>query len=164
MCRVLRVGRSGYQSWVRRLPDPRAREDAELSARFRDIHEASDGIYGNPRIHTELRSEGCRVGRNRVAQLMCQSGLSGVMRRRGWKSTTRSQPGAEVAPDRVGRQFEADRLDVLWVVDAIYVSDGGGDAVSGYDPRRLFMSHCRLVDGLKSIGGADDFGIAHGLE
>ena len=46
---------------------------------------------------------------------MCQSGLSGVTRRRGWKSTTRSQAGAEVAPDRVGRQFEADRPDVLWV-------------------------------------------------
>ena len=121
MCRVLRVSRSGYYAWVRRLPGPRAREDAELSARIRGIHESSDGIYGAPRVHAELRSEGCPVGRNRVARLMRQSGLSGVTRRRGWKSTTRSQPGAEVAPDRVGRRFEADRPDVLWVADATYV-------------------------------------------
>ena len=66
MCRVLRVSRSGYYAWFRRFPGPRAREDAALSARIRGIHESSDGIYGAPRVHAELRAEGFRVGHNRV--------------------------------------------------------------------------------------------------
>ena len=121
MCRVLRVSRSGYYAWRRRTPGARAREDAVLAARIRAIHEASDGIYGTPRIHAELRSEGRVVGRHRVARLMRLAGLSGVTRRRRRKSTTRSREGAETAPDRVRRRFTADAPNELWVADATHV-------------------------------------------
>ena len=44
--------------------------DAVLTERIRTIHSASDQIYGSPNIHAELREEGTRVGRKRVARLM----------------------------------------------------------------------------------------------
>ena len=57
--------------------------DAELRApRSRGIHAASRGIYGAPRIHAELRAQGLRCGRKRVARLMAAAGLVGVHRRR----------------------------------------------------------------------------------
>lgn len=41
--------------------------DAVLTERIRQIHAASDGNYGSPNIHAELRDEGTRVGRSASA-------------------------------------------------------------------------------------------------
>jgi hypothetical protein len=45
-------------------------EDVVLTERIRQIHAMSDGNYGSPNIHAELRDECTRVGRKRVARLM----------------------------------------------------------------------------------------------
>jgi putative transposase len=39
MCRVLEVSRSGFHAWVKRAPSTRAREDARLTERIREIYE-----------------------------------------------------------------------------------------------------------------------------
>ena len=51
MCRLLDVSVSGYHGWLRRPPSVRAGEDAALLERIREIHGASRGTYGAPRIH-----------------------------------------------------------------------------------------------------------------
>ena len=51
MARVLGVSPSGYYAWRRRPPSARARADAELTTRVREIHARSRGTYGAPRIH-----------------------------------------------------------------------------------------------------------------
>ena len=63
-----------------------------LTERIRLIHAASDGTYGSPNIHAELRDEGTRVGRKRVARLMRDADIRGVSRRRGFVVTTRRAP------------------------------------------------------------------------
>jgi putative transposase len=40
-----------------------------LTDKIRAIHDRSRGTYGSPRVHAELREEGTRVGRKRVARL-----------------------------------------------------------------------------------------------
>jgi putative transposase len=67
----------------------RAIEDAVLTERIRVIHAHSDENYGSPNIHAELRDEGTRVGRKRVARLMRLARIRGVSRRRGFIVTTR---------------------------------------------------------------------------
>lgn len=67
MCRLLDVSTSGYYAWRRRQPSRRAASDAALAARIREIHAASYGAYGVPRVHAELRDDGMAVGRKRVA-------------------------------------------------------------------------------------------------
>src|SRR5262249_37603383 len=81
--------------------------------------------YGAPRIHMELREEGKRVGRKRVARLMRDAELRGVCRRK-WIATTRRDPSARPAPDLVDRQFVADRANKLWVADITYVPTWAG--------------------------------------
>ena len=83
---------------------------------IRRIHTDSDGTYGMPRVHPELVEGGCQVGRKRVARLMRESGLVGVSRRRGTR-TTRVDRNHRAAPDRVERQFRADASDTIWVAD-----------------------------------------------
>ena len=120
MCRVLEVSASGYYAWRRRMISARTREDQRLQQRIRTIHERSRQTYGAPRIHAELREEGTRVGRKRVARLMKELGLVGVSRRR-WTVTTRRDRSARPAPDLVDRRFVAEGPDQLWVADITYV-------------------------------------------
>ena len=76
MCRLLEVSTSGYYAWRRRTTSQRARADAVLLVRIREIHAASLRTYGAPRIHAELAAEGAAVGRKRVARLMRGAGLA----------------------------------------------------------------------------------------
>lgn len=125
MCRVLHLSASGFYAWLERPPSARRLADAVLSERIRQIHAASDGIYGSPNIHAELRDEGTRVGRKRVARLMRQAGLRGVSRRR-FVVTTQRDPRQRPAPDLVQRQFVAEGPNRLWVADMTYVPTWAG--------------------------------------
>ena len=125
MCRVLEVSTSGYYAWRRRVESVRNREDEQLQQRIRTIHLLSRQTYGAPRIHMELREEGRRVSRKRVARLMKKADLRGVSRRK-WTVTTRRDRSARPAPDLVDRQFVADQPNALWVADITYVPTWSG--------------------------------------
>jgi len=125
MCRMLGLSRSGFYAQVGRPASVRARQDETLIQTIRAIHARSDGTYGAPRIHAELKDEGNAVARKRVARLMRAAGIEGVSRRRGPVTTVRA-PQAEQAPDLVQRHFTADRPDALWVADITYVPTSAG--------------------------------------
>ena len=120
MCRVFGVSPSGFYAWHWREPSARALEDARPTARIRTYHARSKGAYGAPNIHMDLRDEGIRVGRKRVARLMKADGLRGVCRRK-WIVTTTRNAEAQPAADLVQRQFAADAPNRLWVADITYV-------------------------------------------
>ena len=121
MCRVLGLSTSGYSDWLRRGPSARERRDAELRRGTRRIWRESERIYGCPRIHVALRDEGERINRKRVAQLMREMGIEGVIPRRFKDSTTKREAGGKPAPDLVPRDFSADGPNHLWVVHITYV-------------------------------------------
>jgi len=47
MCRVLAVSDSGYYSWRRRKPSPRAKRTQAIRKQIRQVFEQSQGIYGS---------------------------------------------------------------------------------------------------------------------
>lgn len=121
LARVLGVPRSGYHAYRRRKPSARSLADAALAERIEAIHEATDGVYGAPRIHAELaKAHGIFVGRERVARLMRQLGIEGVAARRR-PNGRRSGAETPAAPDLVRRDFTATAPDQLWVADITYV-------------------------------------------
>jgi len=120
MCRVLGVSRSGYYAWLQRAPSARSESDARLKARIGEIHEASRGTYGVPRIYIELKDSDERIGKKRIARLMRDLGLRGVCRRRFVKTTQRDDANRP-APDLVERNFSASKPNKLWVADATYI-------------------------------------------
>jgi putative transposase len=120
MCRVLEVSTSGYYAWLKRPPSARAERDAELKVQIRAIHEESDGTYGRPRVHAELKEAGERVSPKRIGRLMREQSLEGVSRRRKARTTVRGVD-ARPAPDLVDRKFVAQGPDELWVADITYV-------------------------------------------
>ena len=125
MCRVFAVSSSGYYAWAKREPSARAIRDAQLTARIRFYHARSRGAYGAPNILEDLREEGVRVGKKRVARLMKADGLRGVCRRK-WVVTTTRDADAQPAADLVQRQFAADAPNRLWVADITYIPTWAG--------------------------------------
>ena len=125
MCRVLGVSTSGYYAWRKAKPSNRAQGDERLKRQIGHIHSASRGTYGVPRIHAELKGSGTVVGRKRVGRLMRESGLRGVSRRRGARTTVRAR-GQRAAPDLVERDFSAAAPNRLWVADITYVPTWAG--------------------------------------
>lgn len=125
MCRVLGVTRAGYYAWLGRAPSRHATQDVELAERIRAAHERSGAIYGSPNIHAELRDEGIRVGRKRVARLMREAALRGVSRRR-FVTTTRRDERQRPSPDLVNREFTATAPNELWVADMTYIATWAG--------------------------------------
>ena len=70
MCEKLKVSRSGFYAWMSRPASDRAKREVHLRRRVEEHFEESYGVYGSPRIHAELRRQGERVGRKRIARLM----------------------------------------------------------------------------------------------
>ena len=125
MCEVLGVSRSGYYAWAGRPESARAAADRDLAAQIRVAHEASRGRYGSPRVHAELRAQGRRVGRKRVARLMRGMGLS-ARRRRRFRRTTDSAHAFPVAPNLLGRDFTASAPGRVWLADLTHIRTAEG--------------------------------------
>jgi len=125
LCRVLEVSRAAYYRWKAVPVSARAAYNLALLEKIRKAHVHSDGAYGSPRIHAELRDQGETAGRGRIARLMAASGIVG---RRGRRRIRTTIPAGKPAPfaDLVKRRFVADRLDELWCGDLTYVHTGEG--------------------------------------
>jgi transposase InsO family protein len=96
-----------------------------LINQIRDLHAASNGTYGEPRITAELAREGVGVNHKRTARLMRQEGLQGHRPRRR-RSLTKPDEGAPPIPDLVGRAFQPQLLDTVWCGDITYIPTGEG--------------------------------------
>jgi putative transposase len=125
LCDVLGVSRSGFHAWLQRTPSKRWLSDVVLLELIHQVHEESDGTYGSPRIHAELRHRCVHVGRKRVERLMRRPSLSGLAKRRKGKTTIRV-PGVRPAPDLVGRDFRPAEPNRLWVADLTEVATWEG--------------------------------------
>ncbi len=125
LCEVLGVSRAGYYAWTRRPLSARRRRDGELLDAVRAVHAESKATYGWPRVHAELRHRGVRASRKRVARLMREAGLSGMVRRRRGRTTVRV-PGVATAPDLVRRDFAPTAPNRLWVADLTEISTWEG--------------------------------------
>jgi putative transposase len=125
LCRAMGVSRSGYYAWRNRRPSARTQADQALTERIRLIHRRSRATYGSPRVQAELRAQGQRCGRRRIAQLMRRAGLRGVHGQRRRVRTTVPDRAATPAPDRVERAFAPAQIgapDRLWLADISYVA------------------------------------------
>lgn len=120
MCALLCVSVSGYHAWRRRGPSRRQLADMVFLAHIRTHFALSNGTYGSPRMHAELREEGLTIGRHRVARLMRDNGLRPNQKRR-FKKTTDSHHGGPIAPNILHQDFAARGPDQKWGVDISYV-------------------------------------------
>ena len=125
MCRCLKVSRSGFHAWSQRPPSRRAHENERLLSRIREIHQASDGVIGMPRMHEQLIDEGERASPNRIARLMASASLFGVPQRRGWRRRRSGARPSHVV-NLLERDFGALEPNTKWVTDITYIGTAEG--------------------------------------
>jgi len=113
-CELLDVSRAGFYAWKDRPLSATAIRQAWLTDQIAEIHVASRGTCGAPRVHAELRLvRSIVVGHNQVARLMRTAGLVGLPLKRRFKKASR----AITSEDLVNRAFGRSEPDRLWVTD-----------------------------------------------
>jgi putative transposase len=127
LCRAIGASVSGFYAWLRAIPAARdrAEAEAELRGRVGQIF-AARRVYGAPRVHAELRREGRRHSRRRIARLMGEMGLRARQGRRRTPRTTDSRHDLPVAPNLLDRHFNTERPDSVWLADISYIPTGEG--------------------------------------
>lgn len=120
LCTVLGVSESGYYDWLDRPLSRTARKNRQLVTKIRCFHQASNEIYGSPRIHKDLVESGERVSRQRVARLMRRSQIQSKVARK-FIVTTESKAKTPVAPDRLRRNFNTGKQNQAWVGDTTFI-------------------------------------------
>src|SRR5699024_6039611 len=81
MARLLGVSRSGYYQWAQRRgqdPGPQAVRQEALDAQVRHFYDASDRVYGAPRMTGDLHDAGVEVNVKTVAASMRCQRLVGI--------------------------------------------------------------------------------------
>jgi transposase InsO family protein len=126
MCHVFRVSVAGYYAWRKRPESRRAAETRALLDDIQEVHAASGGRYGSPRIHATLRARGKRTGRGRVERLMRRHGVRGLVARPRRVRTTDSRHAFPIAPNLLERKFTAIRPNQVWLADLTYIPTGEG--------------------------------------
>ena len=129
MCALLEVSRSGFYKWRKARdagPTPTQQRRTELDAKVAAFHQASDGVYGAPRICADLRADGETVSRKTVAASMRRQKLAGISPRTFAPATTVVDADAAVPKDLVGRRFDTGALDRVWTSDITYLRTGEG--------------------------------------
>jgi putative transposase len=125
MCEYLGVSRSGYYAWRGAGPCQRAQDDAALVVIMKELFARARGNPGVRRMRAELAAVGHRLSGKRVHRLMKAAGLQG-RHPRAWKRTTVPGEKPVNAPDRIGRDFTADRPNEKWCGDITYVKTWDG--------------------------------------
>lgn len=131
ICTTLQVAPSTYYAARSRPSSARAVIDAALKPELSRIHEANFGVYGVRKLWRQLRRQGIHVGRDRVARLMRELGITGVVR--GKRKRTTVPAAVAVRPgDLVNRCFSATEPNRLWVCDLTYVATCSGFSYAAF--------------------------------
>ena len=124
MCKALEISRSGYYAWRKRGSSHRDIENEMLLKAIIQSHEQSRKLYGSPRITAELLSKNIKCSRNRIAKLMKTNNIRSKIKRKHRVTTTNSKHRFPVSPNRLMRQFSADRPNQVWLSDITYLKVG----------------------------------------
>ncbi len=125
MCKVLKVGRSGYYAWKIRLPSKRKLFDNRLIAEIRQVHLASRENYGAIKTWKALKVKGISCGKHQVARLRRVNSITSK-RRKQFKVTTLSKNTEWIAPNRLNRCFQAAKPNQAWVGDVTFIATRNG--------------------------------------
>jgi putative transposase len=126
MCDVLGVSPAGYYAWRARPESPRAVANRELVDDIKRVHRDTNGRYGSPRVHAELRAQGRGVSRGRIERLMRRHGIRAIMARPRRVRTTDSRHNFPIAANLLERNFIAAAPNRIWLADITYVETDQG--------------------------------------
>lgn len=122
LCEALNISNSCYYRWLNigdRVMDKLQLDNQKYALLIKEIFERSSQTYGSTRIKKALERKGHFISRKRVSRIMVAN---------GWKSKHQrlfrycsSNSAATDVPNLLNQQFEAKRLNEIWVSDLTYI-------------------------------------------
>jgi putative transposase len=126
MCDVLGISPAGYYAWRARPESLRAAANRKLLDDIKQVHRDTNGRYGSPRVHAELRAQGHGTSRGRIERLMRRHGIRAIMARPRRVRTTDSRHDFPIAPNLLARKFIATAPNRIWLADVTYIETDQG--------------------------------------
>ena len=120
LCKTLNVSRSGYFSWLKRVPSDQAKKTQQLGLLVMKIQKRYRGSCGSRRMNAELNKLGIKSGRKKAATLMKQVNASYTPAKK-YRITTDSKHRFNVSPNLLNRKFSVDSPNQVWVSDITYI-------------------------------------------
>jgi transposase InsO family protein len=115
-----------YYAWRARPESQRAAANRELVNDIKRVHRDTNGRYGSPRVHAELRAQGRGASRGRIERLMRHHGIRAIMATPRRVRTTDSRHDFPIAPNLLERNFVAAAPNRIWLADITYVETDQG--------------------------------------
>jgi transposase InsO family protein len=126
LCDALGVSPAGYYAWRSRPESQRSAANRVLVNDIKRVHRDTNGRYGSPRIHVELRAQGRGASRGRIERLMRRHGIRAIMARPRRVRTTDSRHDLPIAPNLLDRNFTAPAPNRIWLADITYIETDQG--------------------------------------
>jgi transposase InsO family protein len=126
MCQVLEVSKSGFYAAQARPPSARQIRRAALLAEIKNVHAASRGRYGSPRVYQELKARQVQACENTIAKVMRAAAIRAKTCRKYVPCTTDARHAFPIAENRLNRDFKAEAPNRRWVTDITYIPTGEG--------------------------------------
>jgi len=120
MCRVLKVGRSGYYDSQKRSPSPQSIRRKAIAQAAAHSYFESHRIYGYRKVHQDLQGEQVACCEDTVRRIMREIGLYSRIRRK-FVVTTDSNHTLKIAANLLGRDFTAASPNRKWAADITYI-------------------------------------------
>jgi hypothetical protein len=117
LCNTLGVSPAGYYAWRSRPESRRSCANRDLVDDIKRVHRDTNGRYGSPRIHAELKAQGRGVSRGRIERLMHHHGIRAIMARPRRVRTTDSRHDLPIAPNLLDRNLIASARNRIWLAD-----------------------------------------------
>lgn len=127
MTGLLEVSRSGFYKWRTARaagPTPAQQRREAIDVKVKGFHDASDQVYGAPRILADLREDGEVIFCKTVAASMRRQRLAGISPRKFTSVTTVVDLDAHRPKDLVNRRFDRGELNKVWTSDITYLPTG----------------------------------------
>jgi putative transposase len=152
ICSALQVAPSTFYSAIHRQPSPRSQHDAQLKVDIKRVHRENFGVYGIEKVWRQLNREGVKVGRDRVARLMNDLDLEGVVRGKRTRITTVAADLDTRPADLIERDFTAAAPNMKWVAGLTYVSTWSGFVYVAFviDVFSRFIVGWRVLNSLRT--------------
>jgi transposase InsO family protein len=121
MCKALKVSRSGYYKWMKKIPSAREVKHNIMKEAIKKSHKASRKTAGYRKVHEDLvDNHKILCDKETVRVLMSDLGLYSVAKKK-FKVTTESGHNLPVAPNILNRNFESEAPNKKWVTDITYI-------------------------------------------
>mgnify|MGYP002626987032 CR=1 FL=1 len=120
MLKLLGVSKSGYYSFLSRMPSKQSLHKEEVKTAIKAIYDDSHHIYGAPKITAELHRQGFDTAERTVTRYMKEMGIKACWVR-PYTVTTHSENFSDELKNILRRDFSPSEPNAVWCTDITYI-------------------------------------------